>query len=131
MLAAQFFVRRLQTFLKEVATRKDVLGGTLKDYVIRYETQGRGSVHAHILWWIDIDQEYIRPADWIDLEQEVLTKYGLVKMNEVTQEQEKLFDNVMLAYSNANIWALGEIESISNKLDIIDHTNIEYVAKQF
>ena len=120
VLAADYFVRRLQTFLKEIATRPDVLGGTLTDYVIRYETQGRGSVHAHILFWIKVDPEYIRDEDWIRLPPEVLRKYGLVKTNEVTAAQEELFDQALLAYMNANVWALREVGSIARKLNIME-----------
>lgn len=129
VLAADYFVRRLHTFLKVVATRKDVLGGTLKDFVIRYETQGRGSVHAHILWWIDVDQEYIRPDDWLDAEPAILQKYGLVKLNEVTNEHEKLFDNVLLAYMNANVWALRDVLSIQRKLSVEEPSPDQYVDR--
>ena len=127
VLAAQYFVRRLHTFLKVIATRKDVLGGTLKDYVIRYETQGRGSVLAHMLWWIDIDQDYIRPDDWIDMERSVLEKYGLVKVNEVNQSDELMFDRVLLVYMNANVWALRNVWKVAQKLDIEPVTEERYV----
>ena len=127
VLAAEFFVRRLKTFLKVIATRPDVLGGTLTDYVIRYETQGRGSVHAHILFWIDVDPKYIRDFDWIRLSPEVLRKYGLVKTNEVTASQDALFDQVLLAYMNANIWALRDVGSIAMKLNIQEPSEEPYV----
>ena len=129
VLAADFFVRRLKTFLKVIATRPDVLGGTLTDYVIRYETQGRGSVHAHILFWIKVDPEYIRDDDRIRLPPEVLQKYGLVKTNEVTASEDVLFDQVLLAYMNANVWALREVGSIARKLNILEPSEELYVLR--
>lgn len=128
VLAADYFVRRLKAFLKYVGTRKEVLGGTLKDYVIRYETQGRGSVHAHILWWVDVDKELIRPEDQLNIDPDVLARFGLVKTNQVTQKQEQLFDNVLLAYTNANVWALRDVTSIREKLSVEDPNPDQYVS---
>ena len=113
-------MRLLNAFLKYVGTRPDVLGGTLKDFVIRYETQGRGSVHAHILWWVDVDPAYVRGDDWLKFEPEVLRRFGLVKTNSITGENEEVFDKVLLAYMNANVWALRDVASIRQKLSVED-----------
>ena len=77
VLAAAHFVRRLKLFMKHLIKYQPLLGGKLTDYIIRYETQGRGSVHAHMLWWIDIDPTYIPESDVITLDRELLLKYGL------------------------------------------------------
>ena len=64
--------------MKYLINQQPLLGGKLTDYVIRYETQGRGSVHAHMLWWIDVDHRYIPAQDVIKLPMDVLKKFGLV-----------------------------------------------------
>lgn len=78
LYASAHFVRRIRLFMRFLIKHQPLLGGKLTDYVIRYETQGRGSVHAHMLWWIDIDPRLIPDADVIKLPNEVLKRYGLV-----------------------------------------------------
>ena len=77
VLAAAHFIRRMKLFVKHLIHYQPLLGGKLTDYIIRYETQGRGSVHAHMLWWIDIDPTYIPESDVISLSPELLLRYGL------------------------------------------------------
>ena len=80
------FLQRIQDFLKEHIFRDDGHGilGRCEHYVIRYEVQHRGSLHAHIVIWItaedvaqaaaeisgcipavfdDAKQEFIAPTD--------------------------------------------------------------------
>jgi hypothetical protein len=48
------FHARLKAFFREhILSQKDPLLGRVKHYVIRYEVQSRGSLHAHILLWLD------------------------------------------------------------------------------
>ena len=117
VLASAHFVRRIQLFMRYIVNHKSLLCGTLKDYIIRYETQGRGSVHAHMLWWIDIDPQYIGPADTIELPDELLERFALVK-EKTDGERVKLFNETFLSYTNANIWAMQKVEHIKNKLRI-------------
>ena len=52
------FKVRFDAFFKEQIIEKKILG-KIEDYFIRYEFQGRGSVHAHVLLWVhtsDIDR---------------------------------------------------------------------------
>lgn len=102
--------------MKHIVKRKDVIGGKLKDWVIRFETQGRGSVHAHMLWWIDRYPEYQDKADEINLPEDLEKEYHLVVTDEATQKTCRLYDKVLLNYANGNIWAIKEITSIEKKL---------------
>jgi hypothetical protein len=71
---------RLQAFLKEFILCPDGKGllGTVQHHVIRYEEQGRGSLHAHIILWVlasDVDRVSIEitaaiPADYSETMQE-------------------------------------------------------------
>ena len=70
--ASLHFVRRMDLFMKFLVGHQPLLCGKITDFVIRYETQGRGSVHAHMLWWIDLNEEYIRPRDRVAITQEQL-----------------------------------------------------------
>ena len=78
VLASAYFVRRMKLFMKHIISFQPLMGGKLNDYVIRYETQGRGSVHAHMLWWVDFDPRYVPHADVIRLPIELLQRFGLV-----------------------------------------------------
>jgi len=50
---AALFVRRCRAFLKQhVFLPAGGILGRITAYMIRYEVQGRGSVHAHILLWV-------------------------------------------------------------------------------
>jgi len=106
--------------MKHIVKRKNVLGGTLKDYVIRYETQGRGSVHAHMLWWVDLDPDYQNEDDEINLPEELEREFHLVVTDVATQKTSRLYDKVLLNYTNGNIWALKELRAIEKKLRIVD-----------
>ena len=117
VLASAHFVRRMQLFMKCIVKHKPLLGGTLTDYVIRFETQGRGSVHAHMLWWIDINPDYIGAADVIALPDELLRAFALVK-EKPDGELFKLYNETKLSYTNAHIWALQKAENIRKKLRI-------------
>ena len=64
-------------FLKYIIKHKPLMCGKIVDWVIRYETQGRGSLHAHILFWIDLNPDYIRDEDKIDLAPEILDRFHL------------------------------------------------------
>jgi hypothetical protein len=77
VVAAAHFVRRLKSFMRHLIQYPTLLGGQLTDYVIRYETQGRGSVHAHMLWWIKRDKKYIPEQDVIKLDPDLVLKCGL------------------------------------------------------
>jgi hypothetical protein len=56
---AKVFVERVQLFMKHVLAPKNASGimGNVTDYCIRYESQMRGSLHAHILIWVHPDDE--------------------------------------------------------------------------
>jgi len=125
--AATYFVRRVQAFMKYVVKKKAIAGGTLKDWVIRYETQGRGSVHAHMLWWIDIDPEYQHKDDVIDLSEEIERAYHLFETDEETHRDYRLYDKELLNYTNGHVWALKELESIKKKLRIIDDEDEDFM----
>jgi len=118
--AAAYFVRRVNAFMKHIVKRKNVLGGTLKDYVIRYETQGRGSVHAHMLWWVDLDPDYQNEDDEINLPEELEREFHLVVTDVATQKTSRVYDKLLLDYTNGNIWALKELRAIEKKLRIVD-----------
>ena len=77
VIAAGHFVRRLKAFMRHLIQYPPMLGGKLTDYIIRYETQGRGSVHAHMLWWIKMDPKYVPESDVIKLDPELLMRFGL------------------------------------------------------
>jgi len=51
--ASFWFMRRFKLFMKMFLLNPMILGAKVKDYVVRYETQYRGSVHAHVLLWVD------------------------------------------------------------------------------
>jgi len=121
VLAAGYFVRRLEKFMKYIVTRKDVLGGTLTDWVIRYETQGRGSIHAHMLLWITVDPDYIRPDDEIHLTEAIEQHYSLSITNQATQVTSKVYDELILNYTNGNIWAFKQACNLNRKLDVVDN----------
>lgn len=55
---AQVFVHRLDTFFKEFLLGGPQILGKVKQHVKRYELQGRGSLHAHCLLWVD---DYYKP----------------------------------------------------------------------
>lgn len=77
VLASLHFVRRMRLFMRFLIKHQPLLCGRLTDYVIRYETQGRGSVHAHMLWWIDINPAYIHDDDVIKLDRRLMLRFGL------------------------------------------------------
>ena len=47
------FLKRIQDFLREHILHENGILGNCKHYVIRYEVQHRGSLHAHIVIWIE------------------------------------------------------------------------------
>lgn len=51
---AAIFHRRIKAFMKQYIKGKGLLGHVLH-YVIRYEVQNRGSLHAHIVLWLHKD----------------------------------------------------------------------------
>ena len=52
------FHARVQKFMQEILLIGPKILGTIDQYVIRYELQSRGSVHAHIhLWMNSVDVE--------------------------------------------------------------------------
>jgi len=118
--AAAFFVRRLLSFMKHIVRCKEVLGGPLVDWIVRFETQGRGSLHAHMLWWIDLDPDYQHDRDVIDLPREIEEAYHLVITDQATQKTSRVYDKILLNYTNGNIWALKELLSINKKLRITE-----------
>ena len=92
VLAAAHFVRRLKAFMRHLIQYPPLLGGKLTDYIIRYETQGRGSVHAHMLWWIKMDPKYIPESDVIKLDPDLLLRFGLaVKKCERGEQAAEVF----------------------------------------
>lgn len=113
-------------FFKHVIKGTNVLGGKLLDHIIRYETQGRGSVHAHVLVWLDVDSNLIDEEDEIHLSPEIEDLYKLVITDQVTGTRTKLYDDVLLNFTNANIWALHNAVKIAQKLRHVDVEN-EYV----
>jgi len=105
--------------MRHIVKKRCIISGALTDCVIRYETQGRGSVHAHMLWWIDLDPQYQDKDDIIDLPEEMERLFHLVVTDVATQRTCRLYDKVLLNYANGNIWALKEILSIDKKLRIL------------
>ena len=153
VLAALHFVRRLDMFIKFIVKHQPLLCGKLTDWVIRYETQGRGSLHAHMLWWIDQNPEFVAEGDHVDIPDEVLDRFHLRVVRQVgdsatgsaaqtdqapTDDQgvgaeiqstgEKVYDELKLDYTNGNIWALKNPESFDAKLNIgmRDHSSLRY-----
>jgi hypothetical protein len=71
---ARLFLHRVDTFFRECLTGEKGILGRIGQYVIRYEFQDRGSLHAHILLWIHLaDVERVTneivaaiPAFWND-----------------------------------------------------------------
>jgi hypothetical protein len=119
VLAAKYFVDRMNAFVKHIIKCPAILGGKLTHYVIRYETQGRGSVHAHMLLWIDIDPQRIHDEDVIHLTPEEEEYFHLKVTDVVTKETSKLYDDLLLCYTNANIWCLRQKIDLIKKLRII------------
>ena len=88
-LVLDFFVERIETFMEEVL--KPVLG--LKEFVIRYEFQHRGAIHAHCLFSFEkgIGAEDMRLAlkdllnanaqEQLDTEMEKLKKFDEMQAN--------------------------------------------------
>ena len=63
---AALFHARLTNFLKEhIFVEENGLLGKVKHWLIRYEVQGRGSLHAHILLWMESEAEADRVASEI------------------------------------------------------------------
>ena len=50
---ATLFHARVQKFMHDVLLTGPKILGTINQYVIRYELQSRGSVHAHIILWMN------------------------------------------------------------------------------
>lgn len=80
VIAALHFIRRFKMFIKFIVKYQPLLCGKLTDWVIRYETQGRGSLHAHVLWWIEMNPGYIGPLDHVDIPPEVLERFHLYEV---------------------------------------------------
>ena len=119
--------------MRHLANHQPLIGGKITDWVVRYETQGRGSVHAHMLWWIDINPELISEQDVVQIDDDVLKQYGLMikkkrrdangneiegDENDEHEEWVRLFNQQYLDLTNANIWALKKVENIRSKLRI-------------
>lgn len=114
-------MRRVKSFMRRLVKTPEVVGGKLTDWVIRYETQGRGSVHAHMLWWIDLDQNYMSPLDEVNLSEEIEQQYHLL-VKEIRPEGEvekRLYDKLLLNYTNGNIWALEKIHNLMKRLRVV------------
>ena len=125
VLAALYFIRRLDMFIKYIVKHQPLVCGRVKDWIIRYETQGRGSVHAHVLWWIDMNPDYVADHDKIDMPEHLLRGFDLIVRNS-TGEQQKIYNELFLNYTNGNIWAMQDPDSIRDKLQIgVDQVNIE------
>jgi hypothetical protein len=59
---AHLFHTRLQAFFKKYVLGGHAIYGKVLEHVVRYEVQARGSLHAHILLWIDdADLAALRP----------------------------------------------------------------------
>lgn len=52
-IAAEFFYRRVNEFLKFIKSEAKPLGGKVRDYFVRIEFQMRGSPHAHMVVWVE------------------------------------------------------------------------------
>ena len=128
VLAALYFVRRMTMFIKYIVKHKSVVGGEVTDWVIRYETQGRGSVHAHILWWIKMDPDYVDARDKVVLSPAILDQFHLREMNSIGQ-MENIYNEMFLDFTNSSIWALQSADNIKEKLNIepVDIDPEEYV----
>ena len=88
VIAALHFLRRFKMFIKFIAKYQPLLCGKLVDWVIRYETQGRGSLHAHVLWWIEMNPDYIGPRDHVDIPPEVLERFHLYEVERMQTNEE-------------------------------------------
>lgn len=82
----------MKLFMRYLIQHQPLLCGKLTDYVIRYETQGRGSVHAHMLWWIDIDRQYIHDLDVIKLDRSLMLRFGLAVEKSERPDPETVVD---------------------------------------
>ena len=80
-LAVDYFCERVETFLEEVA--KPILG--LKDFIIRYELQERGAIHAHCLLNF---QKGIGPSDMKAALQALITADPIFDLEEKIQKLE-------------------------------------------
>ena len=118
--ASLHFIRRMDLFMKYLVRHQPLLCGKLTDYVIRYETQGRGSVHAHMLWWIDLNEEYMRDVDRVAIGQAELRELNLLPRPSTDRDvpSEPLYNQTYLDYTNANLWALSDASNVRQRLDI-------------
>lgn len=87
------------------------------DYVIRYETQNRGSIHAHMLWWLQIDGKAVPEKFKVHIPPEAEQEFHLVVTDQDTGEIiERLYDQDLLDYTNANVWAMQDWYSIEERI---------------
>ena len=49
------FHNRFHNFMNTLILRNDGLCGRVKQHVFRYEIQNRGSMHAHVIFWVEKD----------------------------------------------------------------------------
>jgi len=114
VLAGVYFVRRLDAMMEHLVKDRHILGGKLTDYVIRYETQGRGSLHVHMLLWYTMEPGAWREVDRVKrpVPPPVLTGDAAEREKFFLEDLAKHGDLEMLHYTNGNIWALGQAEHI-------------------
>ena len=61
---ARLFVARCRAFIRDHILKDDGILGRVQHHMIRWEAQHRGSLHAHVLLWVD-DADADRVADEI------------------------------------------------------------------
>lgn len=94
-----------------------ILGAKLVDYVIRYETQNRGSVHVHMLWWLVFKDKAVPERFKVHIPPEMEREFHLVIVDEQTGEmKQRLYDQDLLDYTNANVWSLQDWFNIEDRL---------------
>ena len=62
---ASIFLHRFKRFFTQYILGKHALLGRIQHHVVRYEVQGRGSLHTHCLLWVD-------PADVSRVSKEIV-----------------------------------------------------------
>jgi len=111
-MASYHFVKRFKEFFKSFILNPVILGAEVKDYVIRYETQYRGSVHAHVLLWVDYPKERFSSTQ-VEMCRDYINGMDQCKGLSEAQKEEMA---VSLCYLNRNVVCFGTESNINQFL---------------
>lgn len=74
-------------------------------------------MHVHMLWWLRIDGKAVPDNFKVHIPPEVEREFHLVVVNEEDNTvKERLYDQDLLDYTNANVWAIQDWFSMEDRL---------------